>query len=175
MLDYAREKGLDVVFTGMVPHGEVADYYRLGDLFVTASTSETQGLTYFEGLGAAAPKASAENFSDDSRAADRIRSRSALSPQKLDRHRPKSSPLSYCQPLMPSSTTPADGVGRGRPAGRPLCVSKNHPFCQGKGRKNEEMPQKAPGQTTPEVLAAVVLPAVDAVLDDPVHAGVPPA
>ena len=50
VLDYAREKGLDVVFTGMVPHGEVADYYRLGDLFVTASTSETQGLTYFEAL-----------------------------------------------------------------------------------------------------------------------------
>ena len=55
VLDYAREKGLDVVFTGMVPHGEVADYYRLGDLFVTASTSETQGLTYFEALAAGVP------------------------------------------------------------------------------------------------------------------------
>lgn len=55
VLDYARSKGLDVVFTGMVPHGEVADYYRLGDLFVTASTSETQGLTYFEALAAGVP------------------------------------------------------------------------------------------------------------------------
>ena len=55
VLDYARGRGLDVIFTGMVPHGEVADYYRLGDLFVTASTSETQGLTYFEALAAGVP------------------------------------------------------------------------------------------------------------------------
>ena len=55
VLDYARGKGLDVIFTGMVPHGEVSDYYRLGDLFVTASTSETQGLTYFEALAAGVP------------------------------------------------------------------------------------------------------------------------
>lgn len=55
VLDYARNRGLDVIFTGMVPHGEVADYYRLGDLFVTASTSETQGLTYFEALAAGVP------------------------------------------------------------------------------------------------------------------------
>lgn len=55
VLDYARSRGLDVIFTGMVPHAEVADYYRLGDLFVTASTSETQGLTYFEALAAGVP------------------------------------------------------------------------------------------------------------------------
>ena len=55
VLDYARSRGLDVIFTGMVPHSEVADYYRLGDLFVTASTSETQGLTYFEALAAGVP------------------------------------------------------------------------------------------------------------------------
>ena len=55
VLDYARGRKLDMIFTGMVPHGEVADYYRLGDLFVTASTSETQGLTYFEALAAGVP------------------------------------------------------------------------------------------------------------------------
>lgn len=55
VLHYARQKGLDVIFTGMVPHSEVANYYRLGDLFVTASTSETQGLTYFEALAAGVP------------------------------------------------------------------------------------------------------------------------
>ncbi len=55
VLDYTRSRGLDVIFTGMVPHSEVADYYRLGDLFVTASTSETQGLTYFEALAAGVP------------------------------------------------------------------------------------------------------------------------
>jgi len=37
-----------VVFTGMVPPTEVQDYYQLGDVFVSASTSETQGLTYIE-------------------------------------------------------------------------------------------------------------------------------
>ena len=37
-----------VIFTGMVPPSEVQDYYQLGDVFVSASTSETQGLTYIE-------------------------------------------------------------------------------------------------------------------------------
>lgn len=37
-----------VIFTGMVQPSEVQDYYQLGDLFVSASTSETQGLTYIE-------------------------------------------------------------------------------------------------------------------------------
>ena len=37
-----------VVFTGMVSPSEVQHYYQLGDLFVSASTSETQGLTYIE-------------------------------------------------------------------------------------------------------------------------------
>ena len=37
-----------VVFTGMVSPSEVHTYYQLGDIFVSASTSETQGLTYVE-------------------------------------------------------------------------------------------------------------------------------
>ena len=37
-----------VVFAGMVDPSEVQKYYQLGDLFVSASTSETQGLTYIE-------------------------------------------------------------------------------------------------------------------------------
>lgn len=32
----------------MVPPDEVHTYYQLGDIFVSASTSETQGLTYVE-------------------------------------------------------------------------------------------------------------------------------
>lgn len=46
----ARKLGVekDVIFTGMVPPGEVQYYYQLGDVFVSASTSETQGLTYIE-------------------------------------------------------------------------------------------------------------------------------
>ncbi len=37
-----------VIFTGMVEPGEVQNYYQLADVFVSASTSETQGLTYVE-------------------------------------------------------------------------------------------------------------------------------
>ena len=55
ILDYARERRVPVIFTGMVPHAEAPDYYRLGDIFITASTSETQGLTYFEALAAGVP------------------------------------------------------------------------------------------------------------------------
>ena len=55
ILSHARERRLPVIFAGMVPHSEVPNYYRLGDLFVTASTSETQGLTYFEALAAGLP------------------------------------------------------------------------------------------------------------------------
>ncbi len=53
----ARELGLgkDVIFTGMVPPEKVAEYYRLGDLFLSASTSETQGLTYLEALASGVP------------------------------------------------------------------------------------------------------------------------
>ena len=37
-----------VIFTGMVPPTQVQEYYQIGDVFVNASTSETQGLTYIE-------------------------------------------------------------------------------------------------------------------------------
>ena len=37
-----------IVFAGMVDPSDVPKYYQLGDLFVSASTSETQGLTYVE-------------------------------------------------------------------------------------------------------------------------------
>ena len=55
ILDHAGERDVEVIFTGMVPHSEAPDYYRLGDIFVTASTSETQGLTCFEALAAGLP------------------------------------------------------------------------------------------------------------------------
>ena len=53
----AKELGLgdSAVFTGMVPPQQVAEYYHLGDLFVSASTSETQGLTYIEALSSGLP------------------------------------------------------------------------------------------------------------------------
>ncbi len=48
--EQAKELGISdkVIFTGMVDPKEVQKYYQLGDVFVSASTSETQGLTYIE-------------------------------------------------------------------------------------------------------------------------------
>lgn len=44
-----------VVFAGMVRPEEVARYYALGNVFVSASQSETQGLTYMEAMAAGLP------------------------------------------------------------------------------------------------------------------------
>ena len=44
-----------VVFAGKVLPSEVHTYYQLGDLFVSASTSETQGLTYVEAMANGLP------------------------------------------------------------------------------------------------------------------------
>ncbi|WP_179396295.1 glycosyltransferase family 4 protein [Lacticaseibacillus absianus] len=44
--------GDHVRFTGEVDHNAVPDYYRAADLFVSASDSESQGLTYIEALAA---------------------------------------------------------------------------------------------------------------------------
>ena len=44
-----------VIFTGMIAPEEVGHYYQAGDLFVSASTSETQGMTYAEALAGGIP------------------------------------------------------------------------------------------------------------------------
>ncbi len=44
-----------VIFAGMVPPAQVPRYYALADAFVSASTSEAQGLTYIEALAAGLP------------------------------------------------------------------------------------------------------------------------
>lgn len=44
-----------VFFTGFVPLEQVSKYYKLGDVFVSASNSETQGLTYVEALASGLP------------------------------------------------------------------------------------------------------------------------
>lgn len=44
-----------VQFTGMIPPEHVKDYYHLGNLFISASASETQGLTYIEALASGLP------------------------------------------------------------------------------------------------------------------------
>lgn len=50
LMELSEELGIEghVIFTGMVNPATVQEYYQLGDLFVSASTSETQGLTYIE-------------------------------------------------------------------------------------------------------------------------------
>ena len=47
-----QELGIErsVRFAGMVNPNDVAAYYKLGDIFTWASTSETQGLTYIEAM-----------------------------------------------------------------------------------------------------------------------------
>lgn len=44
-----------VIFAGMIEPENVWKYYQLGDFFVSASTSETQGLTYIEALSTGLP------------------------------------------------------------------------------------------------------------------------
>jgi len=44
-----------VTFTGMIDQKEIANYYKIGDIFLNASTSETQGLTYIEALSSGLP------------------------------------------------------------------------------------------------------------------------
>lgn len=53
----AEELGLtdNVIFTGMIAPEEVPLYYKTCDFFISASTSETQGLTYIESLAAGRP------------------------------------------------------------------------------------------------------------------------
>jgi len=45
----------NIVFTGRVDRDDVNEYYQMADIFVSASTSETQGLTYIEALANGVP------------------------------------------------------------------------------------------------------------------------
>lgn len=53
----SKELGISdkVRFTGMVQPNRISEYYALGDIFVSASTSETQGLTYIEAMACGLP------------------------------------------------------------------------------------------------------------------------
>ena len=54
---YVRKCGLTdrVIFTGMVEPKEVPGYYLAGDIFINASLSDTQGLTYLEAMACGLP------------------------------------------------------------------------------------------------------------------------
>ena len=45
----------NVIMTGKVPYDKIVDYYLLADIFTTASTTETQGLTVIEAMAASLP------------------------------------------------------------------------------------------------------------------------
>lgn len=49
------------VFTGARPWDTIGLYYRLGDVFVSASRSETQGLTYIEAMASGLPVVARED------------------------------------------------------------------------------------------------------------------
>lgn len=57
LIDLTRKKGLEnkIIFTGKAPWTDVPKYYSLCDVFVTASKTETQGLTVMEAMGASKP------------------------------------------------------------------------------------------------------------------------
>lgn len=54
-LAYAENISEKMIFTGAVEPENIAAYYRLGDIFLSASQSETQGLTYIEALASGLP------------------------------------------------------------------------------------------------------------------------
>jgi 1,2-diacylglycerol 3-alpha-glucosyltransferase len=55
--DLVKKKGLEnrIHFAGMVNPEEIYKYYKISEIFVTASNSETQGLTYIEALSSGCP------------------------------------------------------------------------------------------------------------------------
>ena len=54
---YSVEKGTlkNVIFTGKVAWDDIPIFYNLGDAFISASTTETQGLTIIEAMAASLP------------------------------------------------------------------------------------------------------------------------
>lgn len=55
--DYAKELDIynNVTFVGAVPSDDVPYYYHMADAFISASLTETQGLTYIEALACGIP------------------------------------------------------------------------------------------------------------------------
>ncbi|BCN32497.1 glycosyltransferase family 4 protein [Anaeromicropila herbilytica] len=50
-----------IIFTGEQPWDIIAKFYQLGDVFVSASNSETQGLTYIEAMASGLPVVARED------------------------------------------------------------------------------------------------------------------
>lgn len=63
--EFAQKLGVrnSVIFTGMQPWSSIARMYQLGDVFVSASVTETQGLTFAEAMASALPVIAMEDES----------------------------------------------------------------------------------------------------------------
>lgn len=57
----AMECREQIIFTGEQPWDTIGKYYSIGDVFVSASQSETQGLTYIEAMAAGLPVVAKED------------------------------------------------------------------------------------------------------------------
>jgi 1,2-diacylglycerol 3-alpha-glucosyltransferase len=57
LVELSRQSGLQsrITFTGMIPHAELSAYYKAADFFVTASKTETFGLTIVEAMACGLP------------------------------------------------------------------------------------------------------------------------
>ena len=55
--EYVKQLGIEnkVIFTGFIDNELIPVYYHICDIFVNASKSETQGLTYIESLASSLP------------------------------------------------------------------------------------------------------------------------
>jgi 1,2-diacylglycerol 3-alpha-glucosyltransferase len=55
--DMAKKLGIyrQIIFAGERPWDEIGMYYQIGDIFISASQSETQGITYIEALASGLP------------------------------------------------------------------------------------------------------------------------
>lgn len=56
-IEWTTSRGLEdnIIFTNAIPWEEIPKYYQLANVFVTASKSETQGLTIIEAMAASIP------------------------------------------------------------------------------------------------------------------------
>ena len=59
----AKEMGCEgsILFLGEKPYDDIGKYYQMGDVFVSASKSETQGLTFIEAMASSLPVVAKED------------------------------------------------------------------------------------------------------------------
>ncbi|GAA5166263.1 glycosyltransferase [Ornithinimicrobium tianjinense] len=74
-----------VRFVGAIEPARVPDFYRLADVFVSVSRSETQGLTYLEALASGIPVLCRDDASVDGVVVDDVNGRTYTTPEEFTR------------------------------------------------------------------------------------------